>query len=56
MATPMQSTGRREEVRVRKRRREEERGMEVVEDIKVEEERMEGPNGMKSWMERTRVE
>lgn len=55
MATPMQSMGRREEVRVRKRRREEERGMEAVEDIKIEE-RMEGPNGTKSWMERMRVE
>lgn len=55
MATPMQSTGRREKVRVRKRRREEERGMEVV-DIKVEEEMMKGPNGTKSWMERTKEE
>lgn len=52
----MQLMGRREEARVRKRRREEERGMEVVEDIKVEKERMGGPNGTKSWMERTRVE
>lgn len=46
--------GRREEVRVRKRRREE-RGMEGEEDM-VKEEKREMLNGTKSWTERTREE
>ena len=50
MATPTQWMGRREEVRVRKRRREE-RGMEEEKEEKGEERRG-TPSGMKSWTER----